>query len=420
MSATINKHQPSEKGKEVIALLFPLTHKEREESIQKYWKQYPVEGEAVLDGFHFLIQELIEERGVNDSKNKIDLPEKFVFSLIKEMEEKKIFFSYENSETFLSIPIEYQPPIFADPGKIKKIHSQVLINNKKQKSIFDLPENLDDTVTLKCKEICQTAKSSFDQVRDALSVMRQTQQILKDYNNVGLDVDMKDIKDARDLLIKEKKNYKNHSRKIAEGWLYISEVFQAYFKDILILQIYPTYLSKLLASRESNYPVERYLLKIAQSDFNFSVPEFKPTELQLQHGKTRVSLANEYRALIQITIDRLECRYRKRKLMAQLKEKGSESKVIKSLVKISEIDPIDIRTHILIAKLFGKYSLITRNHQNRTIMKEQALKYCEKAFSRIDEYLDIQDIQNTRQRDQQRAGFVKTISSIRIPLIKNR
>ncbi|MFH2130191.1 MAG: hypothetical protein ABIK68_07440, partial [bacterium] len=168
------------------------------------------------------------------------------------------------------------------------------------------------------------------------------------------------------------------------------------------------------------YPVENYLLHLANGPFNLEVPAFEPTDMELQHNKTKVTLRLVYLKQLNLDISRLECRYRKRKLMVKLKEKMPKSEVIKELLEIAHIDPQDIKTHILLARMFGEYSLLIQNHQKRTSMREQALKYCNLAFTKIDEYLDLQNIQIMKERDLLRAGFVKSISAIRIPLIRKK
>jgi len=40
------------------------------------------------------------------------------------------------------------------------------------------------------------------------------------------------------------------------------------------------------------------------------------------------------------------------------------------------------------------------------------------AMGKIDDYLSLQGYKKVRERDVQRAGFLKTISAIRLPLIR--
>ena len=106
--------------------------------------------------------------------------------------------------------------------------------------------------------------------------------------------------------------------------------------------------------------------------------------------------------------------------MVKLKDKTPKIEIIRELLEITHIDPLDIKTHILLARLFGEHSLVVKSHKKRTSMREHALRFCSLAFSRIDDYLNLQNILILKERDFQRAGFIKTISAIRIPLIRKK
>ncbi len=94
------------------------------------------------------------------------------------------------------------------------------------------------------------------------------------------------------------------------------------------------------------------------------------------------------------------------------------SKVIKELVEISHLDHEDIKTHILLARMFSEYSKKASQINLRRNLRAQALIYCKSANGLIDEYLSLQGIKTLSERDKERISFVKTISAIRLPLLK--
>jgi hypothetical protein len=103
-----------------------------------------------------------------------------------------------------------------------------------------------------------------------------------------------------------------------------------------------------------------------------------------------------------------------------MKQGEPTPKVIQELEKAAVKDPDDIKTFILLSKLLSENYKVQPDHVQRMKLREKALQYCESAFSKIDTYLDLQgiSIDDVHIRDQIRVGFIKTISSIRNPLIK--
>lgn len=420
MLTHLKAYTPSEKGKELISILFPMTHADRQKSMVDYWKQYPHETGAILDGFHFIILELIDARNTEDSIEHFKLPEELFRAIFKNMREKLHFFSYRTGREFLGALNGIDPPIFESPEKILTYLDGAATEEKKFVSKFDLPEQFDETVLKKMTEICSDAEIWYENVLKTLPSIRNSQKIIAKFQNVDNEMTLMDVKLATETLKESKKNFIVNAGKIAKNWLYIHDLFGQYPDKVLVHQVYVKYLAKLLASREARYPVENYVLTVAKGTFNLAAPDFEPTDLQLQHGKTNVSLRKGYLNHLRLDINRLECRYRKRRLMVKLKENTPKSVVIKELLEISHIDPIDIKTHILLARMFGEYSVTIRDHQKRTSLREQALRYCNLAFSTIDDYLDLQSIDVMKERDIQRAGFVKSISAIRIPLLRKK
>jgi len=421
MPAHLKAYTPSEKGKELIAILFPQSHEERQNSMVEYWKQYPKEIHALLDGFHFIILELIDGRNINESAAQLSLPDELLQLMLSYMREKLHFFSYRTAVEFLKALDGIEPPIFKSPDKILAFLDLSSATRKKEYvSKFNLPDTIDESVRNQLKKICEQAAVWYGNAMKTLPSIRNSQKIIEKFKDIKNDITLMDVKLATETLKESKKNYTENAALIAQNWLYIADVYHKYPGELLVHRVYAQYLAKLLASREARDPVENYVLRLATKPFEFEAPDFIPSDLQLQRGITSVALQKSYMKQLSTEISRLECRYRKRRLMVKLKENVPKSAVIKELLELAQIDPIDIKTNILLARLFSEYALTINNHQKRSSLKEQALKYCNLAFAKIDDYLDLQSIEQISARDLQRAGFVKSISAIRIPLLRKK
>ena len=421
MPTHLKSYTPSEKGKELIAVLFPLSHSEREKSMVDFWKQYAEETTALLDGFHFIILEMIDERNTSNSTETFDIPEELFQQIFTNMQKKKNFFSYQSLNEFFKALGGIDPPLFLEPKKVTQIFEDSTTSKSSvYVSKFNLPKKFDDTVLKKVTKICKSAEGWYNNALKTMPSIQNAQKIIAKFQNVNNQITLMDVKLANETLKESKKNYSKNASEIANNWPYIYDAYCFYPDEVFIKQIYVTYLAILLGTREARYSIENYILNIGKKGFNFAIPNFEPTVEQLQHGKTNVTIQAEYLKGIKHEINRLECRYRKRKLMVKLKEKVPKNEIIKELLEISHIDPLDIKTHILLARMFGEYALVLKNHQKRTSMREQALRHCNFAFSRIDDYLSLQSIEVLKERDIHRAGFIKTISAIRIPLIRKK
>ncbi|MBU2511750.1 hypothetical protein KJ966_10440 [bacterium] len=418
MFEQLKAYNPSEKGRELIALLFPLSHLEREKNIVEYWNHYPQEKQAVLDGFHFIIQEIMESRQAGIKSDVINLPESLLEMILNQMVAEKNYFTYKDSNQFFDTVFKTKPAVFKDNELIIKITQKhfKLETEKKSTSKPSLPYS--DEIDTKLKSICNVAGKAYSELTRIQRSINNSQKFIDSYKSGKSDISIFEVKLAKETFLESKKIYNDNSSIIAKGMQHIYEIYQNYSDQIVVKKSYIKYLAKLLGSREARNPPENYILALATGDFDFNVPDFEPTDLQLQHGKTRYSLQKEYSLILQKDINRLEARYRKRKLTIMLKNDVAKTKIIQELQDILKLDPMDIKTYIFLAKLFADYSNSFSDHKKRGIFREQALRYCETAFSKIDDYLDLQAIKQMKDRDIARSGFVKTISSIRIPLIK--
>lgn len=421
MPTHLKAYTPSEKGKELISILFTQTHAERQNSMVEYWQHYPQEINAILDGFHFIILELIDGRNTKESDEQFSLPDELFQVIFNAMREKLHFFSYLTAREFLAALDGIEPPIFKSPEKIAAFLDPSSEPRKKEYvSQYNLPGQFDESVLEKLKEICGNTEVWFNNALKTLPSIRNSQKLIAKFQNVNNEITLMDVKLATETLNESKKNFNDNASLIAQNWLYIHDVHRKYTNHVLSSRIYARYLAKLLVTRESRYPIENYVLNLARQSFDFEMPNFDPTDLQLQQGITSVTLQKKYMDQLNVEISRLECRYRKRRLMVKLKENVPKSAVIRELLEIAHIDPVDIKTHILLARMFAEYALSTKSAKQRPSFKEQALKFCNLAFSKIDDYLDLQAIEQINARDIQRAGFVKSISAIRIPLLRKK
>lgn len=420
MSIQLKDYKPTEKGRELIALLFPLSHREREKNMLEYWKQYPLERNALLDGFHYLVQELVEVRNAGVKNDIINFPADFVEIIAKQMVKEKNYFSYDNGKAFFDLIEKVDPPIVKDVEIFKTSIDAALNEGKPKKKASSLPEHFDEATREKLKSVCKAAQDAYDSLsriqrslRNSQILFEQTKKGEKQVSKVELDL-------AKETFLESKKIFVDNGKVIANGMGVIYQAYQSYPDEIIVKKIYMKYLAKLLGSREARYPPEAYVLSIANGDFDFTEPSFEPTDRELQHGKTKYSIKKEFINKLNKHINRLEARYRKRKLTVMLKSDTPRTTIIKELEEILRIDPSDIRTHIFLAKLLAEYSNNTNNHVKKGAFREQALKHCQAAFSKIDDYLDLQNMDKMKDRDVARAGFVKTISAIRIPLIRTK
>ncbi len=420
MFEQLKAYNPSEKGRELIALLFPLAHNEREKNIVDYWNHYPQERQAILDGFHYIIQEVVETRQAGINSDIINLPENLLRVIIKQMIADKNYFSYTNSDQFFDTVFKIQPSVFKDSELIKKIRTDQSAPEAGKESSSKSPSAYSDEIDAKLKSVCKVAGEAYSELTRIQRAVRNSQKFIDSYKSGKSDISLFEVKLAKETFLESKKIFNDNASIIAKGMQHIYGIYRQYSDQIVVKKAYIKYLAKLLASREARNPPENYILNLAVGDFDLNVPDFEPSDLQLQHGKTKYSLKKEYALELQKDINRLEARYRKRKLTVMLKSEVPKTKIIEELQEILKLDPFDIKTYIFLAKLFADYSSSSNSHTKRGIFREQALKYCEAAFSKIDDYLDLQVIKQMKERDIARAGFVKTISAIRIPLIKKK
>ena len=283
---------------------------------------------------------------------------------------------------------------------------------------YDFPSTYDAATSAKLREVCINCDAAMGRILEKLPVMQRANRIRERFLAGDPNLTQADLANAKQTFIDHRPDYQRDAKLIADWMPFVHGCSANYADSLEVHQVYNQYLAKLLASREAKQPVEKYVLNLAQPAFNFTLPEFKIDEKEELRGITPESKAKDYRKKLQIETNRLESRYKKRKLMALLEEGTPSYKILNDLVKLAEKDPDDIKTHILLARMIAEHAQSITNGAKRVHYREEALNYCKHAFSHIDTYLDLQGMDNLQDRDRMRVGFVKTISAIRNPLVR--
>lgn len=419
MSLQLKTYKPCKKGEELIAVLFPLSAQEKEQNLHSYWKNSPHEVNAILDGFHFIVQEIIEERGGDkEDAHQIDLDRDLIYIIIKEMRAKKNYFSYESAKEFFETLETIEPPVFKNSAIIQATLRTLISDRFKPNPIFNFPEDWNSDIEGRCKETCQKCTAAYSEVLPILPSLQKSQKIFEQYRSNKDSISIIDAALAKETFIESKEIYLKHANIIAKNMPFIYEAYKYYQKQPFLIQVYAKFLAKFLASRETRVPIEKFVLQQANGDFNFELPEFQEEAPKNKNGKEINKELFAYLEPIKKNLTRLECRYRKRTLMQKYKKGASFPEMVKELMQIIDLDYQDVRTHIFLARLFSDQLDKAQEVKIRTNLRAQAIAYCSSASQQIDNYIDLQNISKQVDRDRMRTGFMKTISSIQIPLVK--
>lgn len=407
-------HQPTEQGQKLIDQFSSHSFQEQQQVLIEYWKENKMEVKAILDGFHFLAQHVIEAREKEDHESFLDFPDEFIHFLIKGVKEERYYFTCTNGREFFDYIQALSPPVFKNNSYIQATLTILLPPRATVNPEFGFPEEYDDSVLEKCREYCEKAAVAYDVAQKHRPTMVNSRKIYEKVKAGAINVSKMDFELAKETYMESRGEYMKHSKIIADGMAYIYQAHKYYPEQLLLLQVYNKYLAKLLATRDTPNP-ERYILQLAQGPFVYELPSFEANDAELSRGITQEWKEREYRKDMTVILNRLECRYRKRNLMIRLQKGGPKGQILKEFEKVVAKDPDDIQTHILLARFFAE--LYEKGRNNR-VFREKALDHCELAFSKIDFFLDLQGIKKVRERDIQRMGFVKTISGIRLPLVR--
>ena len=413
-----NEYRPTDDGNHFIATLVPLSHAAREELLVRFWMSKDRDWRAFLDGFHYLIHEVIKSRKNGEAAAILTLNEELIHDFIKKTKDLEVNFSFPSGEAFFEAVQNIKPSIFAISRQFSIPLNVYFPKMDPIKSKFIFPETYNDSVGNKCIEIYEASKIPFETVMDLLPALRNSQKVIMKYQNKDTSIMYADAQLAEATFNDIRKRIIVQTTVINEGLPYIYEANKLFAGEILPHKIYNHYMARFLAVKETRFEMDNFLLKWALEIPDYKDPDFTPSESEESNGIKKIDLWKKYKEKLDHITDQLECRYRKRQLNQLLKDPSKKMEVIAELKKIVKRDPIDIRTHILLARLLSDTSSRIKEHAERVTMKEEALGYCESAQSVIDEYLNLQDIKKQKSRDQMRFDFVKTIAAIRIPLVR--
>ncbi|MDX2470391.1 MAG: hypothetical protein QNL04_07425 [SAR324 cluster bacterium] len=375
--------------------------------------------ETILAGFHYLVKTLIALREDEDSDAKSPLEGSLIDSCMGMMKEHNQFFGYESGNDFFQIVDEATPAIFIHNGDILPALVKYFPPRRPgEVEEVKLPAVFGPEVTSILADLTGRSASAFKEVRFIIPVMQRAHRVRERYQKGDATITPTDVKQAKEDFDKHKDDYQKLSKIITQGMPTVHKAIANYPNALVVHQVYNRYLAQLLVSQEIKGAVESYVFKMADGEFDLTEPDFTLTEDEKLREITIQKKTEDFRELLQKDTNRLEARYRKRKLMLMLQKGTPKYKILGELVKVSETDPDDIKTHILAARLIAEHSQAMTNTAKRIHFREEALNHCKVAFARIDAYLDLQGIDDIRKRDMVRVGFVKTISAIRNPLIR--
>ncbi len=275
--------------------------------------------------------------------------------------------------------------------------------------------NAPQEVLDKLRPVCTLADQIYNQVLGLIKEMKAAEAVLQKFHSPDSGVTSEDVEKAKIDFHDSKKSYMELGNQINDGMRQAHTTARTYPEDLLVQTVYKTYLAKLLASLETRNPIQNFVELIAVGSFDLerrsvslsgdedsqSAEQFEKRELE--HAEHQIVM--------------LECRYQKRQLANRLRQGESAKKIVARLVHLAHRDPEDVNTYIWMASLLSDQLKSERNQNERIHVRDEVLDNCKKAFSAIDDYMNLQGIQSLNDRDRMRAEYVKTITTIRRPLL---
>jgi len=269
----------------------------------------------------------------------------------------------------------------------------------------------------KLRPICTLADQSYNQILGLIRDMRSAESVLEQFHAGKAGIGSADVEQAKTKFETAKQSYLQFGNQINEGIKPVYQLAKTYVNDILVQTLYQTYLAKLLASLETRNPLQPYVEQLALYGFEFEREELIPTELEEQRKLTSDDLSKERLELIEVHIKRLESRYTKRLLANRMRNGENPRKVIRVLSTLVRRDPEDINTYLWLASLLSEELKRSKDQNKRITIRDDILDYCKRAFAKIDDYLNLQGIENLNERDRKRSEYIKSITAIRKPLV---
>ena len=280
------------------------------------------------------------------------------------------------------------------------------------------PGNMPPGLLEELKPVCLNAEQRYQEVMGIIRTIRKTNQVLEKFHAGEGKLTEQDVERAKQEFTDAKQAYILLGNQINEGIRQIYVAAKTYHEDALVQDLYTTYLAKLLCSLEARNPVENFVRRQADFVFGFDREDVVITEEEQRRGLTKEQKVKEVLEQKAKQVGRLESRYQKRQLQIRLKGGERPLLIIKSLVRLAKLDPEDIHTMIWIANLMTQELPKIRDQNKRLELRDDILNYCQRAFMGIDDFLNLQGIQNLSERDKRRSEYLKTITAIRKPLVE--
>ena len=291
--------------------------------------------------------------------------------------------------------------------------------------VTELPQEIEvkkgngpDLELEKLRPVCTLAEQNYQSVQEHIKAIRSANEVLRKFHARDGSVTPKDVDQAKQSFNDAKQAYLQLGNKINEGIKQLYILSKTYPDDLLLQNLYSTYLAKLLASLETRNQAEPYVKRLAGNVFVFDRQDIILTAEEERRDMTVAMKKAEMLAAAERQVARLEARYQKRQLQNRLRQEERPTRVLNQLLRISRLDPEDIHTFIWLASLLAQELPKQRDQNKRLEVRDDILNYCQRAFGMIDDFLNLQGIQNLSERDKRRAEYVKTITQIRKPLLQ--
>ncbi len=267
------------------------------------------------------------------------------------------------------------------------------------------------------RPVCSLAEQNYNQVVGLIKEIKEAEAVLQKFHSQEGGVTSEDLESAKNQFHQSKQSYLELGNQINDGMKQVYTMAQTWPDDLLVQNLYKTYLAKLLASLETRNPVQNFVELIAVGGFNLERRATSLTPGDEEDSNAVEKYEKREREETDQTITMLEVRYQKRQLANRLRQGENPAKVISRLAQLVRKDPDDINTHIWMANLVSGNLKTERDQNKRISLRDEVLDHCKKAFAIIDDYLNLQKIESLNERDRMRAEYVKTITSIRKPLL---
>ena len=267
------------------------------------------------------------------------------------------------------------------------------------------------------RPICANADQKYHQVLSYLKEFKEAERVLQRFQARVGKLTPLDVNKAKKDFHRAKKLYIEAGNEINEGIKQVHSLAETFPEDLIVQNLYKTYLAKLLASLQTRNQVEPFVELLAAGGFDFERNEIVPDEREEQRGLTAEKKITELLESTARMVNMLESRYLKRQLQNRLRLGENPVNIRKRLVDLLARDQEDLHTYIWLAKMLNDEYDKDRNQNTRVAMRDEILTICKKAFALIDDFLTLQGIHDQNDRDRSRSSYVRSITAIRNPLM---